>query len=107
MKNDLKNIKVRKFKNNIFHGLLLMTIGFSILVLGLLLYQILSSGLKWLDWDFITSMPSRFPEKAGIYSALVGSIWTIGLTTLFSIPLGVGTALYLEEYTNKIGRAHV
>lgn len=100
-KNELKNIKVRKFKNSIFHGLLLMTIGFSILVLGLLLFQILSSGLKWLDWDFITSMPSRFPERAGIFSALVGSIWTIGFTALFSIPLGVGTALYLEEYTNS------
>ncbi len=64
----------------------------------------LSTGLAWLDWDFITSMPSRFPEKAGIYSALVGSIWTIGLTAAFSLPLGVGTAVYLEEYTNPKSR---
>lgn len=104
MHNEDKLSKRRRRKDNIFHGLLLLTIGFSVLVLVLLLYQILSSGLSWLTWDFVTSMPSRFPKKAGIYSALVGSIWTIGLTTLFSLPLGVGTAIYLEEYANKKSR---
>lgn len=96
-----RNIKMRKLKNTLFHGLLITATGFGILVLALLLYQVLRSGLGWLSWDFLTSMPSRFPKKAGIYSALVGSIWTIGLTALFSCPLGVGTAIYLEEYSNK------
>lgn len=96
-----KHLKTRKLKNTIFHLLLLLTIGFSIIMLALLLLQVLSTGLKYLDWDFITSMPSRFPEKAGILSALVGSIWTIGLTALTALPLGVGTAIYLEEYINK------
>lgn len=93
--------KKRRKKNSIFHGLLLLTIAFSIMVLALLFYQILSVGLGWLNWEFITSMPSRFPKKAGIYSALIGSIWTIGLTAIISLPLGVGTAIYLEEYSNK------
>ncbi|PKM84626.1 MAG: phosphate ABC transporter, permease protein PstA [Firmicutes bacterium HGW-Firmicutes-11] len=101
---NMKLYRARHRKNIFFHGLLLACILFSIVVLGLLLYQILSTGLAWLDWDFITSMPSRFPEKAGIYSALVGSIWTIGLTAAFSLPLGVGTAVYLEEYTNPKSR---
>ena len=46
----------------------------------------------------MTSYPSRFPEKAGILPALVSSLWLIGLTTLFSVPIGVGAAVYLEEY---------
>lgn len=101
---NMKLYRARHRRNIFFHGLLLSCILFSIVVLGLLLYQILSTGLAWLDWDFITSMPSRFPEKAGIFSALVGSIWTIGLTAAFSLPLGVGTAVYLEEYTNPKSR---
>ena len=98
--NKMKRTKIRKIQNSLFQGVLLLSIGFSILMLCLLLYQIVSTGIKWLNWDFITSMPSRFPEKSGILSALIGSVWTIALTALFSFPLGVGTAIYLEEYSN-------
>lgn len=94
-------IRFRKRKNTIFHGFLLFFILFSVSMLVLLLYQIISAGISWLNWSFIVSMPSRFPARAGIYSALIGSIWTIGLTALFSFPLGVGCAIYLEEYANK------
>lgn len=99
--NNSDKTNKRKLKNTVFHGILISSIAFSIIVLGLLLFQIISAGIKWLDFDFITSMPSRKPEKAGIFSALVGSIWTIGLTTIIAIPVGVGTAIYLEEYSNK------
>jgi phosphate transport system permease protein len=67
-------------------------------VLFLLLWTIFSSGWSWLSWDFINNFPSRFPERAGIKPALVGSLWLIGLTALFAVPLGVGAAVYLEEY---------
>ena len=67
-------------------------------VLALLLWSIFSRGLSWLSWDFLTNYPSRKPEQAGILPALVGSIWLIGLTALISVPLGVGAAVYLEEY---------
>jgi len=96
-----RHTKIRMIRNTLFHGLLLITIGFGILALFLLLFEVLYTGLGWLDWKFITSMPSRFPEKSGILSALVGSIWTIGLTALFSIPIGVASAIYLEEYTDE------
>lgn len=99
-----KNVIIRKIKNVVFHFILLTSILFSILVLCILLYQIFSAGIKWISWDFIISMPSRSPEKAGIFSALVGSIWTIGLTALIALPVGVGTAIYLEEYANKKGK---
>jgi phosphate transport system permease protein len=70
----------------------------SVCVLFVLLGSILSHGLPWINWNFLTSYPSRHPEQAGIMPALVSSLWLIALTTLFSVPIGVGTAVYLEEY---------
>lgn len=69
-----------------------------VLVLVLLLAAIFYRGFPWLTWHFLTSYPSRFPAKAGILPALVSSVWLIALTTLFSVPIGVGAAVYLEEY---------
>nr|WP_243649438.1 phosphate ABC transporter permease PstA [Baia soyae] len=74
---------------------------FGIAFLGILLYQIVSDGAGWLTWDFFTNFSSRFPAKAGVAAALVGSIWIIMLTGPIAFFLGVGTALYLEEYTKK------
>ncbi|QDT18769.1 phosphate ABC transporter permease PstA [Gimesia chilikensis] len=72
-----------------------------VLVLLVLIWNIILQGKSWLSWDFIESLPSRFPEKAGIKTALWGSIWLICLTALFSVPLGVGAAVYLEEYAPR------
>ncbi len=91
----------RKRKDKMFFGLIFLCIAFAVVVLFLLLIQIISQGIGNLDWEFITSMPSSKPEKAGIFSALVGSFWTIGLTALIAMPLGVGTAIYLEEYSRR------
>ena len=74
---------------------------FGIVVLMTLLVQIFVQGIPWVDGQFLTSYPSRFPERAGIKSAIVGSIYMIGLTTLYSVPLGIATAVYLEEYARK------
>ena len=72
-----------------------------VLLLAVLLYQVSIDGFRWLDWQFIDSFPSRFPERAGIKSALVGTIWLICLVAFISIPVGVSTALYLEEFAGK------
>jgi phosphate ABC transporter permease subunit PstA len=55
---------------------------------------------------FLTSGPSNEPQDAGVYSALLGSLWLAGITLLFAVPVGVGAALYLEEYkgNNWLGR---
>jgi phosphate transport system permease protein len=58
-------------------------------------------GLPYFDFQFITSYPSRFPEKAGIVAALAGSVWVVMLTAFFSLPLGVSAAIYLEEYAEQ------
>ena len=73
----------------------------SVLLLAVLLFQVSIDGFRWLDWQFIDSFPSRFPERAGIKSALVGTIWLIALVALISIPIGVSAALYLEEFAKQ------
>jgi phosphate transport system permease protein len=75
-------------------------------VLTTLLIKIIMDAWGWLDWQFITSYPSRKPELSGIKAALLGSLWVIGFTALISIPIGIGTAIYLEEFAedNRFNR---
>jgi phosphate transport system permease protein len=70
-----------------------------IVVLLVLLVDVVRDGSSMLSLNFLTSFPSQiFPENGGIYPALIGSVWLLGLTFLISVPLGLGAALYLEEY---------
>jgi phosphate transport system permease protein len=70
-----------------------------IIVLVVLLVDVTRDGSSMLSLNFLTSFPSQiFPEDGGIYPALVGSLWLLGLTALISVPLGLGAAVYLEEY---------
>ena len=66
--------------------------------LGALIYDVLADGLGRLSVQFLTDPPSPRPEEAGIYPALMGSLWIMGLTAAMAIPLGVASAVYLEEY---------
>ena len=63
-----------------------------------MLGAILAWGLPALDWNFVKSPPSASPEKAGIRPALFGSMWVCGVCALFALPIGVATAIFLEEY---------
>lgn len=72
-----------------------------LVMLAVLLLEVGRDGFRFLSWDFLTRFPSRFPERAGFKSALWGSIWLIGLTAIFVFPLGVGAAIYLEEYATR------
>ncbi|MGC9504853.1 phosphate ABC transporter permease PstA [Baaleninema sp.] len=76
-------------------GWLASLLGF--VVFGLLAFQ-LRVGLSRLDWEFMTSFPSRNAESSGIYAALAGTLWLMVLTAALAFPLGVGAAIYLEEY---------
>jgi phosphate transport system permease protein len=69
--------------------------------LATLLFDIIHDGAGRLSWQFVTSYPSRLPEQAGILAALAGSVFVIGLTAVVAIPLGVGAAIYLEEYEQR------
>lgn len=88
----------KRVLSSAFSTLCLLATISCVLILVFLLVSVAWRGLQYLDWQFITSLPSRKPEKAGMWVYLIGSMWLIVLTTLFAVPLGVGAALYLEEY---------
>jgi phosphate transport system permease protein len=75
--------------------------GFGLFMLSALLIHILVEGLPRLDWQFLTSFPSRRAGQAGIYAAWVGTLWVMGLTAILSLPLGIAAAVYMEEYAEK------
>lgn len=66
-----------------------------------LLMVALIDGWPRLNWSFLTSYPSRRASQAGILAALAGTAWLMALTAVFAFPLGVGAAIYLEEYARK------
>lgn len=76
----------------------------ALITLGALIVDALIDGVPRLSWKFLTSYLSRFPAEAGILAALLGSMYVIALTALISVPLGVGAAIYLEEYSNRSSR---
>ena len=96
-----QNLNSRYTKGKLYFTVFFTALMIAIVGLAILLFQIISQGTEMLSWTFVSSYPSRFPEKAGILSALVGSIWLMGLTGIFAVPLGIGTAVYLEEYAPK------
>jgi len=90
----------RKLTGTVFYGACLASIGVLMLTLVVLLTDVLVRGLPWLDLDFLTSMPSARPARAGILPALVGSL-EIGLIVgLLTFPIGVAAAIYLTEYAS-------
>jgi len=97
----MNNVQKNRLKDQLFKiwGIICTLIGLVLLVI--FVGDILIDGIQRIDWSFITNLPSRKPEKAGIYTALVGSIWILILTTLIAFPIGVAAGVYLEEYSKK------
>src|SRR3989304_3454764 len=92
---------VRKLSGSGFLLFCLGTTGLAIAALALLLVGVTREGIGRVSWDFVNSFPSRKPEEAGIKAALWGTIWMMGLTAVFAVPLGLGAAIYLEEYAGR------
>jgi len=91
-------INNRLMLNNVFKGLFFLATFFGILVLAILVMRIVSQGASYLDWDFLNNYASRKPEEAGIKAAISGTVWIMAIIAPLSLLLGVGTAVYLEEY---------
>jgi phosphate transport system permease protein len=88
----------RRAFGGLFHtGAIAVTLA-TVAALGFLLWSVASEGFAGLTWDFLERFPSRFAAKAGVKAALYGSAWLTGLTAAFAIPVGVGAAIYLEEF---------
>jgi phosphate transport system permease protein len=92
------NLTRRKTKASLVQGLLFVVTALAIVILAALIWDITSAGARWLSLDLLMNTPSRKPEAAGLRPALLGTLWVIGLTALFAFPVGVGAAVYLEEY---------
>lgn len=85
-----------KDKSFMYFGIFCTMLGLA--MLAVFIVDILIDGLPRLNWQFITSLPSRLPHKAGILPAMVGTVWILFLTAVIAIPVGVSAAIYLEEY---------
>jgi phosphate transport system permease protein len=92
---------INRFKDNAFKYFGIFCTLFGLIVLSIFLINILIEGLGRLNWQFLSSLPSRKPEKAGILICLLGSIWIMVLTALIAVPLGVASGIFLEEYGKK------
>lgn len=91
----------RQRRGTVFTAACFLAAVSGVVFLAALLLSIVAEGHGWLDWQFLTSYPSRLPVRAGIKSSLVGSILLVLLTGLLSFPVGVAAAIYLEEYAAK------
>jgi phosphate transport system permease protein len=97
----MNNIKKNRLKDQMF-----MIWGIACTFLGLILLTIFIGtifidGIQRIDWDFLTNLPSRKAERSGIFTAIMGSVWILVLTTIIALPLGIAAAIYLEEYSKK------
>lgn len=95
------NLARRRRSGRLFRLFCMGMTGLGVVLLFVLLWRIAREGQGWVDWQFITSFPSRHPEKAGILSGLVGTLWMVVMTAAISVPVGVGAAIYLEEFAPR------
>ena len=91
----------RLFANRAFLWTCLVAMNLAVLVLVVLLISIFWQGWDTLSWKFITNFASRKPSEAGIAAPLWGSVWVCAICGLVALPLGVGTAIYLEEFAKR------
>jgi phosphate transport system permease protein len=79
-------------------------LGASLIGVAVLVYLGFETALRgWerLSWDFLTNYPSRFADRAGLRSSIIGWAWVLGLTILLAIPVAVGTAIFIEEFAPR------
>ena len=92
---------IRTWRDRIFFIGFLLAILIGVAGLAALLIDVLIDGLGFLNWKFLTNYASRKPLESGILAPMAGTLWVVGLTAIFTIPVGIGTAIYLEEFARK------
>ena len=91
----------RKLAEKLFAGLCIAAVVLPLIILMILVIDVVIDSVGRLNWDFLSSYPSRKAEKAGILPGLVGSVYLIILTAAMALPVGIGAAVYLEEYGRR------
>ena len=94
-------MSARKVRARIFQALMILSLAVSMGVLIWLLVATFIDGIPALDAKLFTNPPSSLPEEAGARPAILATLYIAVLVLLFSVPIGVGTAIYLEEYAKK------
>jgi phosphate transport system permease protein len=89
------------WRGRIFVAFLLLSLAIGFVTLGTLVIQVLLKGLAYVDMTLLTNPPSSNPEIAGARPAILATIYLGILLIAFTLPIGVGTAIYLEEYANR------
>lgn len=97
----MNNSDINRLKDTSFKVFGIGCTFFGLVVLGIFLADIIMDGFSRIDWQFLSSLPSRKAAKAGILTAMAGTIWLLVLTAIISLPLGVAAGFYLEEYAKK------
>ncbi|HUT00474.1 MAG TPA: phosphate ABC transporter permease PstA [Candidatus Thermoplasmatota archaeon] len=92
------SLKRRYLKGKIGKTTVATSLLIAVVFLVFLLTSVLEQGLPSINWNFLTSFPSATPSKAGIYPVILGSIYLVCLTLVFAVPMGVGAAIYLNEF---------
>ncbi len=93
--------RAEKRKERIYLAVLVACTLAGLAVLAWLLVDVFATGAGAIDWSFLTSFASYNPDKAGIEAAITGTLWLLVTCTLFVVPTGVATAVYLEEFANR------
>ncbi|ROO51509.1 phosphate ABC transporter membrane protein 2 (PhoT family) [Micromonospora sp. Llam0] len=88
-------------RNRIFQGVLLVTVSIALIGLAAILIDAFNKGLPRLGFDIVTKSTSANPERAGFKQAIIGTLYLMGLLAVMVVPLGVASAIYLEEYANS------
>jgi len=91
----------RAMRGRLFRSALLLSLAIAFITLGTLLFDVFQKGIPYVDGILLTEPPSADPDRAGARPAILATIYIGVLLLLFTVPLGVGTAIYLEEYANK------
>ena len=92
---------MRQYTDRLFQVISMAALIVALAALGVLIADIIRDGGARLSWQFLTNIASRNADEAGVYHALMGSIWVIVITALLALPIGVAAAIYLEEYGTR------
>ncbi|MBU8905018.1 phosphate ABC transporter permease PstA [Desertibacillus haloalkaliphilus] len=96
-----KKMNSRVLINKLAKSLFLLSALFGLVILVILIGQVFIQSFGWIDMNFLTGKFSNDPNKAGIMGAILGTLWLMAVVAPVTMFLGVGTAIYLEEYAKK------
>lgn len=94
-------LDTRRRYGHLIHSVLFLATMLGLLVLATLIVDVVTTGSGWLSRSFITGYPSSTPQGSGIWPAIIGSLYLMLIVAATTVPLGVGTAIYLEEYADE------